>query len=284
MILTLFVVCCTMNACSPNQEDASHNSTAQNCETLKKDLSELADEQEFHLIAAFHEEETRSANRLNIKANRENYKINKEELHKVELKLQTFVKKHDIAMDLTKEQRKALELSEDEKEIIKYDNNRCEQFIKRAYTGEFYDYLNDIYNRNRCEFSKDEIIENTSLKLHEKIRLLYIKNLVNAINLSKIQTRGSNGHTWYIYGNEHTVPQSTMDYCSSIRSEEYKECLKDAVIPNVIGSGIDGIIAYLSKKAAGASWGALIYTAYEYANCLNQADQHYTSCINSNKK
>ncbi len=207
--------------------------------------------------------------------------LNEESINKIGTSFQAFIKEHDIYADLTEEEKQALNISKDSVEIMELDPKLYLAFVKKHKSEAFYDIILRLKKVGRLDLTQDEIINNTELKLNEKVQLLTVLPIINSTK--RIQNITIRKNT----SNKLIRTYSPTKTRTKEATTKEKECQKQldsdksvCMTSLTLDIGIAAVAAALGNAA-----GTVVATLevakaiYEYDNCCDNAEKAYKSCM-----
>lgn len=207
--------------------------------------------------------------------------LNEEFINKIGTSLQAFIKEHDIYADLTEEEKHALNISKDSVEMMELDPKLYLAFVKKHKSETFYDIILHLKKVGRLDLTQDEIINNTGLKLNEKVQLLTVLPIINSTKRIQNITIRKNTSNKLI---RTYSPTKTRTKETTTKEEQCQKELdgakSDCMYSLVAEIGIAAVTAALGN-ATGTVVASMevVKAIYDYNKCCDYAEKAYKSCI-----
>lgn len=206
---------------------------------FRKDLHDLIEKEE-NLLLSINDKITRSGDEPideeDDGPDDNSFLLYEEIANEIDAEITEFCQTHDVVSDLTLQERGGLLLSEDDYLEIILDELLFDNYLQNYKTPEFRNMLYN-YKNGTSNYTIDDIVDNTSLKMIEKLTLATIVAIDENLPISERVLWG--------FG-ERTKDKSPWgrQYNRQLSSCDREFVIETAVSAYACMSGIGGLIAY----------------------------------------
>ena len=184
--------------------------------------------------------------------------LSAETMTAIQEELSTFLHNYDLTKDLTTDELNNLHISDQLRDSMLIDHHVFQEYVERNKSSDYIQFMKSIVN-DHAQIPENEIIENNSLKMNEKVELVMTQNVIEVLPYEEM-------------GYKVAENECEEDYSSAITDCQINYAFEIAVV--LISSGPSG--------GTTLSLGAIATAQYLY--CIDSASRDYQKCKERKKQ